>query len=80
MTANEIRNGESAVMERGAQDLIDEVARQVSEILGSEMLKEASRSQTAPRPAMTYRVPAAGVRYYLQRPQASPLQRRQAGN
>ena len=60
MAANEIRNDNSAVAEREVQELSDKVAQQVSEIL-----EEASKVKPAPRPAMVYRVPAAGVRYYF---------------
>ena len=60
MAANEIRNGNNAVMEREVQELSDKVAQQVSEIL-----EEASQVKQAPRPAVAYRVPTAGVRYYF---------------
>ena len=60
MAATEVRNGNSAVMEREVQQLSDKVAQQVSEVL-----EEASQTKQAPRPALVYRVPAAGVRYYF---------------
>ncbi len=60
MTANEIVNSNGAVMEREVGDLNSKAAQQVSEIL-----EEAIKERKAPRPAMVYRVPAAGVRYYF---------------
>lgn len=60
MAAIEIRNSNSAVMEREVQEISDKVARQVSDIL-----EEASKPKQAPRPAMVYRMPSPGVRYYF---------------
>lgn len=59
MDATEIRNENTAVMEREVQELSDKVARQVNEIL-----EEASKEQ-APKTFVAYRVPMAGVRYYF---------------
>ena len=47
-------------MEREARHLGEEITRQVSEIL-----EAADREKQAPRPAVAYRVPSPGVRYYF---------------
>ena len=56
----ETRNGNGAVMEREARHLGEEITRQVSEIL-----EAADREKQAHRPAVAYRVPSPGVRYYF---------------
>ncbi len=60
MKANDIVNSNAAVMEREVKGLNSKAAQQVSEIL-----EEASLERKVPRPAMVYRVPAPGVRYYF---------------
>lgn len=56
----EIRNGNGAVLEREGREISDKVAEQVNAIL-----EEAGRDGKAPRPAVAYRVPSPGVRYYF---------------
>ena len=61
MATTETRNGTpEAVKERLAQELSDKVTRQVSEIL-----EEADREKKVRQPALAYRIPSAGVRYYF---------------
>lgn len=62
MTATAIRNRPAAA-EETPQALSDKVSQQVSDILA-----DAQRRDTPPpiaRPALAYRVPAPGVRYYF---------------
>ena len=59
MGATEVRNENTAVMEREVQDLSDKVSQQVNEIL------EEARKEQAPKTFLSYRVPMAGVRYYF---------------
>ena len=59
MAATEVRNDNTAVMEREVQEPSDKVSRQVNEIL-----EEAGKEQ-APRTFVAYRVSMAGVRYYF---------------
>lgn len=60
MTVTEIRNGNGAVLEREGREISDKVAEQVNAIL-----EEAGRDSKAPRPAVAYRIPSPGVRYYF---------------
>ena len=59
MAAAELKNRSAAVQER-TQELSVKVARQVSDIL-----EQARRGEPAVRPAVAYRVPSPGVRYYF---------------
>ena len=45
------------------QALSDKVSQQVSDILADAQRQEQARQET--RPAVAYRVPAPGVRYYF---------------
>ena len=60
MAATEIRNGNSAMMDRETQELRDKVTQQVNEIL-----EEASRQKKVPKTYLAYRMPSPGVRYYF---------------
>ena len=60
MAATELQNRPSEVAEQTATGLSVKVAEQVSEIL-----EEARKWERIPRPAMVYRVPSPGVRYYF---------------
>ena len=60
MAATAIQNRPAA--EKG-QALIDKVSRQVADILTDARQQEQARQET--RPAIAYRVPAPGVRYYF---------------
>ena len=60
MGATELRNRLAAVEEENATELSVKVAEQVSEIL-----KEAAEWKKIPQPALAYRVPSPGVRYYF---------------
>ena len=60
MATTEIWNENTAVVESEVRELSDRVAQQVSEIL-----EEAVQLKVVPRPVVSYRVPAAGVRYYF---------------
>ena len=59
MAATEVRNENTAVMEREVHQLSDKVSRQVNEILEEAGKEQASRTFVA------YSVPMAGVRYYF---------------
>ena len=59
MAATELKNGTAAVEETKTQEFSNKVVQQVSEIL-----EEASQRQPV-RPALIYRVPSPGVRYYF---------------
>ena len=63
MVMTEIRNSNAAVMEQEVQELNGKVAQQVSDILEEASHEESARRPV--RPAMVYRVPAPGVRYYF---------------
>ncbi len=60
MAAAELQNRPTATAEANAAELSVKVAEQVSEIL-----EEARKWERIPRPAVSYRVPSAGVRYYF---------------
>ena len=59
MAATELQNKPFNVVEPATRNLSDRVAEQVAEIL-----QEAEARQPV-RPAMVYRVPSPGVRYYF---------------
>ncbi len=59
MAATELQNRSTNGAENGHRDLSEKVAEQVSEIL-----RETDHPQPA-RPALAYRVPSPGVRYYF---------------
>ena len=59
MAATEVRNENTAVVEREVQELSVKVTQQVNEIL-----EEVGKEQ-APKTFVSYRVPMAGVRYYF---------------
>ena len=59
MTATEVRNRPA---ERGPQ-LSGAVAQQVADILAAAQQREPAPPET--RPAVAYRVPSPGVRYYF---------------
>lgn len=61
MAATAIQNRPGAA-EKG-QELSGAVAQQVSDILADAQRREQARQET--RPAVAYRVPAPGVRYYF---------------
>ena len=61
MAATAIRNQQAAA--ETAQALSDKVSQQVSDILADAQRREQARQET--RPALAYRVPAPGVRYYF---------------
>lgn len=61
MTATEVQSRPAAA-ERGRQ-LSGAVARQVADILAEAQRQEPARPET--RPAVAYRVPFPGVRYYF---------------
>ena len=60
MAATELQNRPAPVAEASAAELSVKVAEQVSEIL-----EEAKKWERIPRPAVAYRVPSPGVRYYF---------------
>ena len=64
MAATELQNRKNSVQENGARALGEKVAEQVSEIL-----EEAAERELVPvrvrKPALAYRVPGPGVRYYF---------------
>ena len=60
MAATELQNKPAAEAEAKAPELSIKVAEQVSEIL-----KEAAEWKKIPQPALAYRVPSPGVRYYF---------------
>lgn len=60
MTTTAIQNRPAA---ETAQALSDKVSQQVSDILADAQRREQARQET--RPAVAYRVPAPGVRYYF---------------
>ena len=60
MAATELQNRQAAVEEANVTELSVKVAEQVSEIL-----EEAKTWERIPRPAMAYRIPSPGVRYYF---------------
>ena len=60
MAETELKNKPTAVAEVNATELSTKVAEQVSEIL-----KEAAEWKKIPQPAVAYRVPSPGVRYYF---------------
>ena len=60
MAATELQNRPASVAEASAAELSVKVAEQVSEIL-----EEAKKWERIPRPAVAYRVPSPGVRYYF---------------
>ena len=62
MAATAIRNRPAAA-EETPQALSDKVSQQVSDILDEAQRQEQARQET--RPAIAYRVPAPGVRYYF---------------
>lgn len=61
MTTTAIRNRPAAA--ETAQALSDKVSQQVSDILADAQSRESP--QPIVRPALAYRVPAPGVRYYF---------------
>ena len=61
MAATAIQNRQAAA--ETAQALSDKVSQQVSDILADAQRREQARQET--RPAVAYRVPAPGVRYYF---------------
>ena len=63
MAATEIRNENTAVMEREVQELNGTFARQVFDILEEDAQVDNVRKPV--KPAMVYRVPSPGVRYYF---------------
>ena len=63
MVTTEIRNSNAAVTEQEVRALNSKVAQQVSDILEEASQQESARQPV--RPAMVYRVPAPGVRYYF---------------
>ena len=60
MTTTAIQNRPAA---ETAQALSDKVSQQVSEILADVQSRESPQSIV--RPAVAYRIPAPGVRYYF---------------
>ena len=62
MTATEVRDRQATAAEKG-QELSNAVARQVADILADARRQEQARQET--RPAVAYRVPAPGIRYYF---------------
>ena len=60
MAATEVRNRPAAAEQTEEIGLSVKLAEQVSEIL-----KEAAEWKKIPQPAMVYRVPSPGVRYYF---------------
>ena len=60
MAATELQNRPASVAEANATEVSVKVAEQVSEIL-----KEAAEWKKIPQPALAYRVPSPGVRYYF---------------
>ena len=60
MAATELQNRQAAVEEANVTELSVKVAEQVSEIL-----EEAKKWERIPSPAMAYRIPSPGVRYYF---------------
>ena len=60
MAATELQNRPASVAEANAGEVSVKVAEQVSEIL-----EEARKWERIPRPAVAYRVPSPGVRYYF---------------
>ena len=60
MAATELQNRLAAVEEANVTELSVKVAEQVSEIL-----EEAKKWERIPHPAMAYRIPSPGVRYYF---------------
>ena len=61
MATTAIQNRQAAA-ETG-QALSDKVSQQVSDILAEAQRQEQAREET--RPALAYRIPAPGVRYYF---------------
>lgn len=61
MATTAIRNRPAAA--ETPQALSDKVSQQVSDILADAQRQEQARQET--RPAVAYRVPAPGVRYYF---------------
>ena len=59
MAASELQNRPAAVEER-TQELSDAVARQVSDIV-----ERSEHRESGGKPALAYRVPTPGVRYYF---------------
>ena len=62
MAATEVRDRQATAAEK-VQELSGAVARQVADILDEAQRQEQARQET--RPAVAYRVPAPGVRYYF---------------
>ena len=62
MAATEVQDWQATAAEK-SQELSNAVARQVSDILADARRQEQARQET--RPAVAYRVPAPGVRYYF---------------
>ena len=64
MAATELQNRKNSAQENSARALGEKVAEQVSEIL-----EEAAERELVPvrvrKPALAYRVPSPGVRYYF---------------
>ena len=60
MAATELGNRPTTAVETKEAGLSVKVAEQVSEIL-----EEARKWERIPRPAVAYRVPSPGVRYYF---------------
>ena len=60
MAVTELHNRPAAVAEVNDTELSVKVAEQVSEIL-----KEAEEGKKISQPAMAYRMPSPGVRYYF---------------
>lgn len=60
MAATEVRNRPAA---EAGRELSGAVARQVADILAEAQRPEQARPET--RPAVAYRVPSPGVRYYF---------------
>ena len=61
MTATEVRDRQAAA--ETAQALSDKVSQQVSDILADAQRRDTP--QPIARPALAYRIPAPGVRYYF---------------
>ena len=61
MTATAIRNRPAA--EETPLALSDKLSQQVADILADARRQEQARQET--RPAVAYRIPAPGVRYYF---------------
>ena len=63
MVATAIQNRPAAA-EKG-QELSNAVVQQVADILADAQRQEQAQARQETRPALAYRVPAPGVRYYF---------------